>query len=120
MCAQGLFQCICFVQLGVLCPHIDVVSRVSFGCLLDSIVRSAERVCEGDLCCLGHRRRVSALCLLYKLYPRVDHTVTKYLKRFIASHNTRTLTTLGKMARVIPHCKTDQFSWSFLLAATHL
>ena len=34
--------------------------------LIDSIVRSDERLCEGELCCLGHRRKVSALCLLYK------------------------------------------------------
>ena len=26
-----LFQSICFVQLGVLCPHVDVVGGVSFG-----------------------------------------------------------------------------------------
>ena len=29
--------------------------------LLDSIVRSAERLCEGELCCLGHRSLVFAL-----------------------------------------------------------
>ena len=40
--------------------------------LLDSIVRSAERLCESELCCLGHKRKVSALCLLHKIYHRVD------------------------------------------------
>ena len=44
---------------------MDVVGGVSF-VLLDSIVRSAEELCEGELCCLGHRRKVSALCLLYE------------------------------------------------------
>ena len=35
--------------------------------LLESIVRSAERLweaSEGELCRLGHRRKVSTLCLL--------------------------------------------------------
>ena len=36
--------------------------------LLDSIVHSAERLCEDELCCLGHKRKGSALCLLYKIY----------------------------------------------------
>ena len=40
--------------------------------LLHSIVHSEERLCEGDLCCLGHKRKVSALYLLYKIYHRVD------------------------------------------------
>ena len=32
--------------------------------LLDSIFRREERLCEGELCSLAHRRKVSALCLL--------------------------------------------------------
>ena len=40
---------------------------------LDSIVRSAERLCKGELCCLGHRKKVSALCLVYRIYHRVEH-----------------------------------------------
>ena len=35
--------------------------------LLDSVVRSAERLCEGELCCLGQRKKVSSLCLLYNI-----------------------------------------------------
>ena len=41
--------------------------------LLDSIVRSAERLCEGERCCLAHRRKVSNLSLLYKIYHRVNN-----------------------------------------------
>ena len=33
--------------------------------LLYSVVRSAEGLCEGELYCLGYRRKVNALCLLY-------------------------------------------------------
>ena len=56
--------------------------------LLDMVVRSAERLCEGGLCCLWHRRKVSALCLLYKIYHRVDHPMSKYLMHFVAARNT--------------------------------
>ena len=44
---------------------------------LNSIVRREERSCEGELCCLGHRRIVGTLCLLDlsqtgPLYERVS------------------------------------------------
>ena len=51
--------------------------------LLDSIVRNAERLCEGKLSCLRHKRKVSALCLLYKIYHRVDHPVNEHLHHFV-------------------------------------
>ena len=57
--------------------------------LLDSIVRSAEWLCEGELCCLGNRRKVSVLCLLYKIYHRVGRSMKGCLKHFVASRNTR-------------------------------
>ena len=47
--------------------------------LLDSIVRSEERLCDGQNCCLGYRRKCSVLCLLHKIYYRVDHPMNKYL-----------------------------------------
>ena len=37
-----------FCPAWIMCPRVDVVGGVSFG-LLDSIVRSAERLCEGEL-----------------------------------------------------------------------
>ena len=84
--------------------------------LLNSIVHSAERLCEGELCCLEHRRKSSALCLLYKIYDREDHPRNKYLNS-VAALNTRALPALGELALVIPCCRTDQFSRSFLPAA---
>ena len=63
------------------CVPMCMSSAESHSGLLDSIARSAERLCEGELCCLGHRRKVViALCLLYKIYHRVDHPMNKYLK----------------------------------------
>ena len=47
--------------------------------LLDSVVHSMERLCEGELCCLGHKMKVSALCLPYEIYPRADHPLPEYL-----------------------------------------
>ena len=41
--------------------------------LLDSFVPSPERLCEGELCCLGHSRKVSGLCLLYKTHQGVRY-----------------------------------------------
>ena len=57
--------------------------------LLDSIVRCAERLCESELCCLGRRRKVSTLCLLYKIYHRADYSLQEYLHHFVAVRNTR-------------------------------
>ena len=68
--------------------------------LLDSIVRSAERLCEGELCCLGHRRKASVLSLLYKIYHRVCHHMTRYLNNFVAACNTRASAALGELALV--------------------
>ena len=39
--------------------------------LLDRVVRSAESLREGEHGCLGHRKRASDLCLLYKIRHRV-------------------------------------------------
>ena len=57
--------------------------------LLKSAVRSAEELCESELCCLGHRRKVSALFLLYKIYHKADHSLHEYLYHFVAARNTR-------------------------------
>ena len=66
---------------------MDVVDVVSFG--LAGIVRSAERLYECEFCCLGHTRKVSVLCLLYKIYYRVDHFISEYLNHFGAASNSR-------------------------------
>ena len=88
--------------------------------LLDSIVRSAEWLCEDELCCLGHTLKGSALCLLYEIYQRVDHPMNEYLNYFIAAHNTRASAALGQLVLVIPRYGTDPFNQLFLLAAVRL
>ena len=86
--------------------------------LVDSIGHSADRLCEGNLCCLQHRRKVSAW--LYKIYHRVDHPMNESLKNFVAARNTRVSAALCKLALVISHCRTDQSSWSFSSAVVPL
>ena len=60
---------------------------------------------------------VSALCLLYKIYHRADHSMYEYLYHFVVGHNTRASVALGDLDLVILCCIIDQFSLSFLPAA---
>ena len=94
--SQELSQCVCFVQPEVFCHRVDLVGGSHFG-LLDSIVRSAERLCEGELCCLAHRRKVSALCLLYKIYHRVAHLLNGCLNHLVAVRSTNASAALGEL-----------------------
>ena len=83
------------------CASVWMLSAESHLGLLDSSVRSAERLCEGKLCCLRHRRRVSALCLLYKIYHSGDHTISEYPRHVVAARNTKTSAALGQLVLVI-------------------
>ena len=64
--------------------------------------------------------KVSAFCLLYEIYHRVDNSMNEYLKHLVAARNGRASATLGEFALVISSCRTDQFSWSFRSAAVRL
>ena len=68
----------------------------------------------------GHRRKVSTLCLLYKIYHRVGHPINVHLNYFVAARNTRASAALDELALVNPRCRTDKFSQSFLPAAGRL
>ena len=46
------------------CASVLLSSAESHLVLLDSTVPSAERLCKGELCCSGHRRKVGA-CVCY-------------------------------------------------------
>ena len=102
------------------CAPVWMSSVESHLGLLDSIVCSAERWCEGELCNLAHRRKIGGLSLLYKIYHTVDHPMNGYLNHFVAARSTRASTALGELALVIPRCRTDQFSRSFVPAAARL
>ena len=112
-------------SMQMFCPAWSIVPpcgcrRRSFICvLLDSIVRS-EGLCEGELCCLVHRRKVRALCLLYKMYDRVGHSINVYLNHFVTVRNTRASGALSELALVILRCRTDRFSRLILSATVRL
>ena len=57
--------------------------------LLDS-VRSTKRL------------RVSTLCLLYKIYHRVDYSVNEYVHHLVAARNTRASVALDELGLVVP------------------
>ena len=96
-------------------PSLDYSSAESYLDWLDSIVRSAEWLCEDDLFCLADRRKVSALCLLYEIHHSVGYTMNGHLNHFVALLNTSAV--LGELALVIQPCRTDEFSRPSLPAA---
>ena len=74
--------------------------------LLNSVVRSAESMCEGELCC-------NAFSLLYEIYHKVNHSTNEYQRHFVAVCSTRASAAQGELALVILLCKIDHFSRSF-------
>ena len=64
----------------------------------------------------GHRRKVSALCLLYKIYHRVDHPMNDCLNHVDAARNTRASAALEELALVVSRCRTDHISRSVVSA----
>ena len=50
----------------------------------------------------------------------MNHPINEYLKHYVAACNTRASAALGELALVIPRCRTNQFSRSFLPAAVRL
>ena len=97
-----------------------MLSAKSHLSLLYNIVRSAEKLFGDELCCLGHRRRVSVLWLLYVIYHRVDHLMNEYLNCFVAARNTRASSALGELTLAIQRRRTDQVSRLSLSAAVRL
>ena len=83
------------------CAPVWMSSAESHLNLLDSVVRSAAKLCKDELCCLGRRKKVNALCLFYKIYHRVDNSMHKCLYHFVATRNIRISAALGKLALVI-------------------
>ena len=114
--ARKLFDCPCVFKGGFnayvlssleCCAPVCMSWAKPYFGLLDSVVRSTERLCEDQLCCLRLRRKVSSLWLLYKIYHRTDHPMNEYLKHFVAALSTRTSTALGELALVMPRCRID-------------
>ena len=60
------------------------------------------------------------MSLLYEIYHRPARHFHEYLHYFVAARNTKASAALDEIALLIPRCRTDQFSQSFLPAAVRL
>ena len=102
-CPRVLKNCFYAYLLSSLkyCDPVWISSAEFHLGLLDSIVRNAERLCEGELCCVGHKRYVGVLCLLYDIYHRVDHPKNAFFNNFVTIRNTGASATPGELALVI-------------------
>ena len=69
-------------------------------------------MCEGEQCYLEQKE--GQRLVFTEIYHRVDHPMNDFLHPFVAGCNTRASAALGELALVIPRCRTDQFSLSFL------
>ena len=83
--------------------------------LLNRVLRSAERFREGEFF-VWDTEGDSDMCLLCKIYHRVDYPLHEYLHHFVAARTTKVSAALGELALVIPRCRIDQFRRLFLLA----
>ena len=81
--------------------------------LLDRVVYSAERLCEGEFF-LWYRRKIITLGLLYAIYHRLEHPMNEYLKHLVATRTAGASADLCVLLMVMPSCKTDQLSRYFL------
>ena len=70
----------------------------SYLSLLDIVIRSAEGCVSVNFVVLWHRRIVSDLYLLNKIYHRADHPLHEYLHHFVAARNTRGSVVLCELA----------------------
>ena len=59
-------------------------------------------LCESELYCLGHRRKVSALCFLNKIYHRVNQPMNENLNHFVAARNARNSAALSELVLMVP------------------
>ena len=82
--------------------------------LLDGVVRRAEALCGASLCNLGHRRQVSCLCMMYKIYCNPNHALNEALVPVQYGRLTRCPTSAHEHQLERPRAKTEQFSCCFV------
>ena len=90
--------------------------------LLDGIVKRATFMLEGVVPCnLSRRCGVAEICILFKIYSRVDHPLGIFLLEvFVPVRVTRRVHALHQHALVPTRCHTGQFSRSFFPACVEL
>ena len=65
-------------------------------------------------------RSVPRVCSTYKICHRTGRPMHEYLYYFIAARNSRASAAVSELALMIPRCRIDQFSQSFLPSDVHL
>ena len=88
--------------------------------LLDKVVCTAETLCESDLCCLELRHKVSALCMLYKIYSNEAYPLCSQLTLPVPVHTTYAAVAAHGCVLALPRVKTVQFRRTFVPATVHL
>ena len=82
--------------------------------LLDRVVSRAQGLCGVVLCDLKHRRKVSCLCMLYKIYNNPDHALRDYLVPMRRTRVTRAASSAHEHQLDPSRCKTEQFKRCFI------
>lgn len=83
--------------------------------LIDRVVRRADEMCDGVLDCdLRHRRDVSSLCMLYKVWQNESHPLHCELVRHIPLRVTRGSAVAHPHCLSVPRWRTLQFSRGFV------
>ena len=82
--------------------------------LLDRIVRRGERLCGRELCNLEHRRRVSSICMLYKIFNNPNHALREVLVPWQQARITRAASFVHGHQLKPVRCRTEQFRRSFV------
>jgi hypothetical protein len=83
--------------------------------LLDGVVHKAAVLCRATtLCELSHRRNVSFLYMLYKIYANGSHHLNRFLVRFVPCRVTRLAIVNHPSRFEMLQCHTEQFKCCFL------
>ena len=108
-CSRVVKSCFDVFVLSYLgyCASVWMSSAEPRVCLLERMIHRAKRLCEGKLRCLVHERRVSVLCLLYKIYHRAGYPFHDHLYHFVVACNTSASAALDELALVIRRRRID-------------
>ena len=107
------FRSYCLSRLEYCAPCWWSSAEMHLG-LLDGVVRRGERLCGRRLCDLEHRRHVSCLCMLYKIYNNPDNVLRDALVPAQPARVTRASSSAHAHQFKPVRCKTKQFKRCFI------
>lgn len=90
--------------------------------LIDRVSHTASFLCGGNFKWnLAHRRKISSVCMLYKIQSNPHHSLYNSLPdRFVARRNTRQALARHPLCFQSIRCRTSQFQRCFLPSVVHL